>query len=236
MAEAVRGWALAQPARVRADLRLTRARLLRPETTPPVPAAARVGMKVFIGILLTPTRGPGLAAPRPPAGRPAPRGRAHAADLLSTCRPRPRRWRTEQVAAWASAVPGWSDSELFGQFNRVVEDREHLLPPCGGPPRREHRAWAGLEAAERLCYAAGRTPVLGRCCPVYGPSCAALGWLARCTALIRGAPYRLRAVPSRAGSLGRVARRTAVRGCAAYRLAGSRAACGRGAGRAVYGT
>lgn len=90
-----------------------------PATSPPSTpwAASRVG-NAFIGILRAAYEGPGLALPPlPPTLRAeADRMTADFAEGL------PPAVTAALVAAWAQLI-GLVSSELFGQFNRVVEDR-----------------------------------------------------------------------------------------------------------------
>ncbi|CUW26706.1 TetR/AcrR family transcriptional regulator [Streptomyces reticuli] len=114
--EAVRGWALAHPHEYALIYGSPVPGYSAPETT--VPAAARVGM-VFIGILRDAHQGPGLAAPALPADL-RPEAARMAADLAPDLPPEAA---AALVAAWAQLF-GLVGFELFGQFNRVVEDRE----------------------------------------------------------------------------------------------------------------
>ncbi|MFD5075009.1 TetR/AcrR family transcriptional regulator [Streptomyces sp. NPDC058371] len=87
-----------------------------PETT--VPAAARVGL-VLIGIVRDAYQGKGVARPPLPANL-----RAEAQRMTSELAPDlPAEVVAALVAAWAQLY-GLIGFELFGQFNRVVEDRE----------------------------------------------------------------------------------------------------------------
>ncbi|MFI5673724.1 TetR/AcrR family transcriptional regulator [Streptomyces cellulosae] len=115
--EAVRGWALAQPHEYALIYGSPVPGYVAPDAT--LPAASRVGL-VFIGILRAAHEGHHLAAAPPlPAELRAEAARMaadHASDL-------PPETVTALVAAWAELY-GLIGFELFGQFNRVVEDRE----------------------------------------------------------------------------------------------------------------
>ncbi|MFI6335013.1 TetR/AcrR family transcriptional regulator [Streptomyces sp. NPDC050535] len=87
-----------------------------PETT--IPAASRVGL-LLIGIVRDAHQGKGVARPRLPADLKA-EAKRMAADLSPDL---PPEVVTALVAAWAQLY-GLIGFELFGQFNRVVEDRE----------------------------------------------------------------------------------------------------------------
>ncbi|MFF4834033.1 TetR/AcrR family transcriptional regulator [Streptomyces sp. NPDC001315] len=114
--EAVRGWALAHPHEYALIYGSPVPGYSAPETT--VPAAARVGT-VFIGIVRDAHRGLGVAKPPLPAELRAEAERM-AADLAPDL---PPGVVTALAAAWAQLF-GLIGFELFGQFNRVVEDRE----------------------------------------------------------------------------------------------------------------
>jgi AcrR family transcriptional regulator len=113
--EAARDWALAHPHEYALIYGSPVPGYTAPEST--VPAAARVGL-VLIGIVRDACRGRGVAKPplpdelRPEAERMA---ADHAPDL-------PPEVAAALVAAWAQLF-GLIGFELFGQFNRVVEDR-----------------------------------------------------------------------------------------------------------------
>ncbi len=115
--EAVRGWALAQPHEYALIYGSPVPGYIAPDAT--LPAASRVGL-VFIGIIRAAHEGHHLAAGPPlPAELRAEATRMaadHAPDL-------PPETVTALVAAWAELY-GLIGFELFGQFNRVVEDRE----------------------------------------------------------------------------------------------------------------
>ncbi|MCX5555613.1 TetR/AcrR family transcriptional regulator [Streptomyces sp. NBC_00038] len=87
-----------------------------PETT--IPAASRVGL-LLIGIVRDAYQGKGVARPRLPAEL-VPEAKRMTADLAPDL---PPEVVTALVAAWAQLY-GLIGFELFGQFNRVVEDRE----------------------------------------------------------------------------------------------------------------
>ncbi|MEU5807807.1 TetR/AcrR family transcriptional regulator [Streptomyces sp. NPDC047718] len=80
--------------------------------------AARVG-NVFIGIARAAYEGPGLALPPLPAGL-RPEAVRMTADFAQGL---PPEVTAALVAAWAQ-VAGLVSFEVFGQFNRVVEDRD----------------------------------------------------------------------------------------------------------------
>ncbi|MGW3506530.1 TetR/AcrR family transcriptional regulator [Streptomyces sp. NPDC000994] len=114
--EAVRGWALAHPHEYALIYGSPVPGYVAPRTT--VPAASRVGL-VLIGILRDAHERHGLAGPPLPAEL---RGEAErmTADLAPGL---PPEVGAALVAAWAQLF-GLVGFELFGQFNRVVEDRE----------------------------------------------------------------------------------------------------------------
>jgi AcrR family transcriptional regulator len=117
--EAARGWALAHPHEYALIYGSPIPGYAAPQAT--VPAASRVGL-LLIGIVRDAHRGPGLtglalsAELRPEAER-------MAADLAPDLPPEAA---TALVAAWAQLF-GLIGFELFGQFNRVVEDREQFF-------------------------------------------------------------------------------------------------------------
>ncbi|MGW4567713.1 TetR/AcrR family transcriptional regulator [Streptomyces sp. NPDC004561] len=113
---AVRGWALAHPHEYALIYGSPVPGYAAPQTT--VPAAARVGL-VFIGIVRDVHEGPGLAGLSLPDGlrRDAERMAADFAGGL------PPEATAALVAAWAQLF-GLVSFELFGQFNKVVEERE----------------------------------------------------------------------------------------------------------------
>ncbi|MGW7330014.1 TetR/AcrR family transcriptional regulator [Streptomyces sp. NPDC054840] len=113
--EAVRSWALEHPHEYALIYGSPVPGYSAPIDT--VGPASRVG-NTFIGILRAAYEGPGLALPPlPPTLRPeADRMTADFAEGL------PPEVTAALVAAWAQVV-GLVSCELFGQFNRVVEDR-----------------------------------------------------------------------------------------------------------------
>ncbi|MFF4353074.1 TetR/AcrR family transcriptional regulator [Streptomyces sp. NPDC001530] len=90
-----------------------------PEAT--IPAASRVGL-LLIGIVRDAYQGKGVARPPLPADLKA-EARRMAADIAPDL---PPEVVTAGVAAWAQLY-GLIGFELFGQFNRVVEDRERFF-------------------------------------------------------------------------------------------------------------
>ncbi|GHC81281.1 TetR/AcrR family transcriptional regulator [Streptomyces violaceochromogenes] len=114
--QAVRGWALDHPHEYALIYGSPVPGYSAPDTT--VPAAARVGL-LLIGIARDAHRG---AAPDRPALADdlRPEAERMAADLAPDL---PPEVVTALVAAWAQLY-GLVGFELFGQFNRVVEDRE----------------------------------------------------------------------------------------------------------------
>ncbi|MFJ9868978.1 TetR/AcrR family transcriptional regulator [Streptomyces sp. NPDC101165] len=114
--EAVRAWALAHPHEYALIYGSPVPGYTAPETT--VPAASRVGL-LLIGIVRGAHQGPGLAdLPLPAELRPE--AERMAADLVPDL---PPEVAVALVAAWAELF-GLVGFELFGQFHRVVEDRE----------------------------------------------------------------------------------------------------------------
>ncbi|MGI5373483.1 TetR/AcrR family transcriptional regulator [Streptomyces sp. CA-251387] len=114
--EAVRGWALAHPHEYALIYGSPVPGYTAPDTT--VPAASRVGL-LLIGIARDAHEGPGLTEPPLPADL-RPEAERMAADLAPDL---PPETVTALVAAWAQLY-GLVGFELFGQFNRIVEDRE----------------------------------------------------------------------------------------------------------------
>ncbi|MFE9774399.1 TetR/AcrR family transcriptional regulator [Streptomyces sp. NPDC005931] len=114
--EAVRGWALAHPHEYALIYGSPVPGYRAPETT--VPAASRVGL-LLIGVVRDAYRGPGLARTPLPAEL-RPEAERMAADLAPDLPPEAV---AVMVAAWAQLF-GLVGFELFGQFNRVVEDRD----------------------------------------------------------------------------------------------------------------
>ncbi|AKZ54206.1 putative TetR-family transcriptional regulator [Streptomyces ambofaciens ATCC 23877] len=129
--EAVRTWALAHPHEYALIYGSPVPGYSAPADT--IPAAARVAY-VFLGIVRDAHRGPGLAKPPLPAEL-RPEAHRMAADLAPDL---PPETVTAFVAAWAELF-GLVGFEVFGQFNRVVEDREAFF----------------RHAAERLAHAVG---------------------------------------------------------------------------------
>ncbi|MGW4021119.1 TetR/AcrR family transcriptional regulator [Streptomyces sp. NPDC005009] len=114
--EGVRGWALGHPHEYALIYGTPVPGYTAPETT--VPAAARSAL-VVIGILRDAHQGLGLAKPPLPAEL-RPEAVRMAADLAPDL---PPEVVATMVAAWAQLF-GLIGFELFGQFNRVVEDRD----------------------------------------------------------------------------------------------------------------
>ncbi|MDQ0989238.1 TetR/AcrR family transcriptional regulator [Streptomyces sp. V3I7] len=114
--EAVRGWALAHPHEYALIYGSPVPGYSAPETT--VPPASRVG-HVFIGLVRDARQGTGLAPLTVPAEL-RPEAERMAADLAPDLPPEAV---SALIAAWAQLF-GLVGFELFGQFNRVVEDRE----------------------------------------------------------------------------------------------------------------
>lgn len=117
VAEAVRDWALRHPHEYALIYGSPVPGYTAPDTT--VPPASRVGL-VFIGIVRDAHHGSALTEPPPlPAGL-RPEAERMAADLAPDL---PPATVAALVAAWAELF-GLVGFELFGQFHRVVEDRE----------------------------------------------------------------------------------------------------------------
>ncbi|MEU9666243.1 TetR/AcrR family transcriptional regulator [Streptomyces bobili] len=114
--EAVRGWALAHPHEYALIYGTPVPGYSAPRTT--VPAASRVGL-LLIGIARDAGRADPPAAPPLPAELRAEAERL-TADIAPDLSPETA---TALVAAWAQLY-GLVGFEVFGQFNRVVEDRE----------------------------------------------------------------------------------------------------------------
>ncbi|MCX4759835.1 TetR/AcrR family transcriptional regulator [Streptomyces sp. NBC_01275] len=114
--EGVRGWALANPHEYALIYGSPVPGYSAPQTT--VPAASRVGL-LLIAIVRDAQQGPGLAAP-PLCAALRPEAERMAADLAPDLPPEAA---VALVAAWAELY-GLVGFELFGQFHRVVEDRE----------------------------------------------------------------------------------------------------------------
>ncbi|MFF8594255.1 TetR/AcrR family transcriptional regulator [Streptomyces sp. NPDC015220] len=114
--EAVRRWALAHPHEYALIYGSPVPGYSAPETT--VPAAARVGL-LLIGIVRDAHERDGLTAPALPAEL-----RAEAERMTAELAPGlPPEATAALIAAWAQLY-GLVGFELFGQFHRVVEDRE----------------------------------------------------------------------------------------------------------------
>ncbi|MFJ9819662.1 TetR/AcrR family transcriptional regulator [Streptomyces sp. NPDC101151] len=117
--EAVRAWALAHPHEYALIYGSPVPGYSAPETT--VPPAARVGL-LLIGIVRDAHQGPGLSdLPLPDALRPE--AQRMAADFAPDL---PAEAAVALVAAW-SQLFGLVGFELFGQFHRIVEDREEFF-------------------------------------------------------------------------------------------------------------
>lgn len=114
--EAVRAWALTHPHEYALIYGSPVPGYSAPETT--IPAASRVGL-LLIGIVRDAHRRRGVARTPLPAEL-QPEARRMAADLAPDL---PPEVVTALVASWAQLY-GLVGFELFGQFNRVVEDRE----------------------------------------------------------------------------------------------------------------
>ncbi|MER5914928.1 TetR/AcrR family transcriptional regulator [Streptomyces sp. NPDC001982] len=117
--EAVRGWGLAHPHEYALIYGSPVPGYSAPETT--VPPASRVAL-VLIGIVRDAHEGPGLAGLALPEEL-RPEAERMAADLVADL---PPEVVAAMVAAWAQLF-GLVGFELFGQFNRVVEDRERFF-------------------------------------------------------------------------------------------------------------
>lgn len=129
--EAVRAWALAHPHEYALIYGSPVPGYTAPDDT--IPAAARVAY-VFTGIVRDAHQGPGLAKPPLPAEL-RPEAHRMAADFAPDL---PPETVAAFVAAWAELF-GLVGFELFGQFNRVVEDRDAFF----------------RHAAERLAHGVG---------------------------------------------------------------------------------
>ncbi|TLS42317.1 TetR/AcrR family transcriptional regulator [Streptomyces montanus] len=114
--EAVRGWALAHPHEYALIYGSPVPGYAAPDST--VPAASRVGL-LLIDIVRDAHQGRGVALTPLPAEL-EPEARRMAEDLAPDL---PPEVVTALVAAWAQLF-GLIGFELFGQFHRVVEDRE----------------------------------------------------------------------------------------------------------------
>ncbi|GAA2429890.1 TetR/AcrR family transcriptional regulator [Streptomyces glaucus] len=114
--EAVRDWALGHPHEYTLIYGSPVPGYNAPRTT--VPAASRVGL-LLVGIVRDAHRGLGLAKPPLPAEL-RPEAERMAVELAPDL---PPEVVTALVAAWAQLY-GLVGFELFGQFNRIVEERE----------------------------------------------------------------------------------------------------------------
>ncbi|WP_405813575.1 TetR/AcrR family transcriptional regulator [Streptomyces sp. NBC_01390] len=114
--EAVRGWALENPHEYALIYGSPVPGYKAPPTT--VPAASRVGL-LLIAVVRDAHRGRGVALTPIPAEL-RPEAERLAADIAPDL---PPETAVALAAAWAQ-VYGLVGFELFGQFNRVVEDRE----------------------------------------------------------------------------------------------------------------
>ncbi|RFC76814.1 TetR/AcrR family transcriptional regulator [Streptomyces sp. AcE210] len=115
VSEAVRSWALAHPHEYALIYGSPVPGYTAPMTT--VPAASRVGL-LFFGIVRDACQGRGIAEPPLPEEL-RPEAERLGADLAPDL---PPAVVAALVAAWAQLF-GLIGFELFGQFNRVVEDR-----------------------------------------------------------------------------------------------------------------
>ncbi|MFB7928031.1 TetR/AcrR family transcriptional regulator [Streptomyces sp. NPDC056039] len=122
--EAVRGWALDHPHEYALIYGSPVPGYTAPETT--VPPAARVGL-LLIGIARDAHHASGLTGPSLPAEL-RPEAERIAADLAPDLPPAAA---ASLVAAWAQLY-GLVGFELFGQFHRVVEDRETFFRHAAG--------------------------------------------------------------------------------------------------------
>ncbi|MFJ8789780.1 TetR/AcrR family transcriptional regulator [Streptomyces sp. NPDC102462] len=116
---AVRGWALAHPHEYALIYGSPVPGYTAPRTT--LPPASRIGA-VLIGIILDAHRGHGLVGPGLP-GVLHPEAEHLVADLAPELPPEAA---TALVAGWAQLF-GLVSFEVFGQFNRLVEDRERFF-------------------------------------------------------------------------------------------------------------
>jgi AcrR family transcriptional regulator len=121
---AVRRWALEHPYEYALIYGSPVPGYTAPETT--IPAASRVGL-LLIGIVRDAYQDKGVARPPLPAELKAEAQRM-AADLAPDL---PPEVAAALVAAWAQLY-GLIGFELFGQFNRVVEDRETFFRHAAG--------------------------------------------------------------------------------------------------------
>ncbi|MFF4258912.1 TetR/AcrR family transcriptional regulator [Streptomyces sp. NPDC001663] len=114
--EAARAWALAHPHEYALIYGSPVPGYTAPDTT--VPAASRVGL-VLLAIIRDAIKGPGMTFP-PLSAELRPEAERLSADIAPDL---PPAVAAALVAAWAQLF-GLIGFELFGQFNRVVEDRE----------------------------------------------------------------------------------------------------------------
>ncbi|WAZ19758.1 TetR/AcrR family transcriptional regulator [Streptomyces cinnabarinus] len=122
--EAVRRWGLAHPHEYALIYGSPVPGYSAPDTT--IPAAARVG-EVLIGIVRDAHRGLGLAK-TPLPGELRPEAERMAADFAPDL---PPETMAALIATWAQLF-GLVGFELFGQFHRVVEDRERFFRHAAG--------------------------------------------------------------------------------------------------------
>uniref|UniRef100_A0AAU1I9X3 TetR/AcrR family transcriptional regulator n=1 Tax=Streptomyces sp. NBC_00180 TaxID=2903632 RepID=A0AAU1I9X3_9ACTN len=124
VAEAVRDWALRHPHEYALIYGSPVPGYTAPDTT--VPPASRVGL-LFIGILRDAHQDSGLTEP-PLSAELRPEAERMAADLAPDL---PPATVAALIAAWAQLF-GLVGFELFGQFHRVVEDRETFFRHAAG--------------------------------------------------------------------------------------------------------
>ncbi|MFF5477848.1 TetR/AcrR family transcriptional regulator [Streptomyces sp. NPDC012935] len=124
VAEAVRDWALRHPHEYALIYGSPVPGYTAPDTT--VPPASRVGL-LFIGILRDAHQHSGLTEP-PLSAELRPEAERMAADLAPDL---PPATVAALIAAWAQLF-GLVGFELFGQFHRVVEDRETFFRDAVG--------------------------------------------------------------------------------------------------------
>jgi AcrR family transcriptional regulator len=117
--EAARTWALAHPHEYALIYGSPVPGYHAPDST--IPAASRVAL-VLIGIVRDALKGPGLTCPPLPAEL-RPEAERMSADIAPDL---PPSVAASLVVAWAQLF-GLIGFELFGQFNRVVEDRDTLF-------------------------------------------------------------------------------------------------------------
>jgi AcrR family transcriptional regulator len=122
--ETVRAWALARPHEYALIYGSPVPGYSAPETT--VPAAARVGL-LLIGIVRDAHQEPGLADLALPEGL-RPEAERMTADLAPDL---PPATVAAMTAAWAELF-GLVGFEVFGQFNRIVEDPEPFFRHAAG--------------------------------------------------------------------------------------------------------